>query len=157
MRKDLVDVDIIDAANTFVSMQEAARHLGVPYGTFKNRAVKLGVYKPNPYPSRKEGVSKVRQEFLDRTEMPLQDILEGKHPQRRGIHFKRRLYEKGIKKEQCEECGQGPIWNGKPLTLELDHINGNSSDHRLVNLKILCLHCHSQTPTYRRKKSARVA
>jgi len=41
-----------------------------------------------------------------------------------------------------------PIWNGKPLTLQLDHINGVSNDNRLENLRFLCPNCHSQTDTF---------
>lgn len=50
--------------------------------------------------------------------------------------------------EQCEECGQLPIWNGKPLTLQIDHIDGNSDNNTLSNVRILCPHCHSQTDTF---------
>lgn len=45
-------------------------------------------------------------------------------------------------------CGIGNEWNGKPLTLQLDHINGDHSDNRLENLRILCPNCHSQTSTW---------
>ena len=40
-------------------------------------------------------------------------------------------------------------WHGEDLTLELDHINGKTSDNKLTNLRWLCPNCHSQTPTYR--------
>lgn len=54
----------------------------------------------------------------------------------------------GLLDESCSECGVGPVWNGTALTLQLDHINGVSTDHRLDNLRILCPNCHSQTETY---------
>lgn len=38
------------------------------------------------------------------------------------------------------------------MTLELHHINGNHFDNRLENLQILCLPCHSQTNSYRKRK-----
>ncbi len=62
--------------------------------------------------------------------------------------IKYHLYEYNLKEEKCEECGQGPEWNGKPLVLQLDHINGICTDNRLENLRILCGHCHSQTETF---------
>lgn len=65
---------------------------------------------------------------------------------------KERLLQEGILKEQCTECGVGNEYNGKPLVLELDHINGKRNDHRLKNLRILCPNCHSQTPTFRGRK-----
>lgn len=61
--------------------------------------------------------------------------------------IKQRLYAMGIK-EECVECGLGTTWNGKPITLQLDHINGVYNDNRIENLAILCPNCHSQTPTY---------
>ena len=40
-------------------------------------------------------------------------------------------------------------WNGRPIPLELDHVNGRRTDNRLDNLRILCPNCHAQTDTYR--------
>jgi len=53
--------------------------------------------------------------------------------------------------DKCVECGIGNEYNGKPITLELDHINGDNLDNKLENLRILCPNCHSQTPTYKSK------
>ena len=48
---------------------------------------------------------------------------------------------------KCAICGINQ-WNGKTLSLELDHINGINNDNRLENLRFLCPNCHSQTDTY---------
>lgn len=61
--------------------------------------------------------------------------------------LKKRLYKLGFK-EECSECGTGNEWNGKPITLQLDHINGIHDDNRLENLRIICPNCHSQTETF---------
>ncbi len=78
----------------------------------------------------------------------LDDILQGLHPTYQTNKLKCRLLNAGIFKNVCAECNQGPEWNGKPLVLQLDHVNGISTDHRLENLRILCPHCHSQTETF---------
>lgn len=48
----------------------------------------------------------------------------------------------------CSECGCGDEWNGKMLTLQLDHIDGNSDNNSLSNVRLLCPNCHTQTDTY---------
>jgi hypothetical protein len=63
--------------------------------------------------------------------------------------LKKRLFEAKLKPVSCEECG----WNEKSkdgrIPLELDHINGDSMDNRLENLRVLCPNCHSLKPTHR--------
>lgn len=62
--------------------------------------------------------------------------------------LKKRLIKAGLLQNQCSICDQLPEWNGKPLTLVIDHLNGCNTDNRLANLRILCPHCHSQTSTF---------
>lgn len=54
----------------------------------------------------------------------------------------------------CAICGQGPEWNGKPLTLPIDHIDGNFKNNSPENLRFLCPHCHTQTETWGSKRLA---
>ena len=50
--------------------------------------------------------------------------------------------------EVCECCRQGNTWNNKPLVLQLDHIDGDSDNNYLTNLRLLCPNCHTQTETF---------
>lgn len=63
-------------------------------------------------------------------------------------HLKKRLVREGILVNVCSECSCPPVWNGKELNLQLDHINGINTDNRLENLRLLCPNCHSQTSTF---------
>jgi predicted RNA-binding Zn-ribbon protein involved in translation (DUF1610 family) len=58
---------------------------------------------------------------------------------------------------KCSECGCAGGWNGKPLTLNVDHENGDWRDCRPENVRFLCPNCHSQTETFGSKNIARVA
>ncbi|GAA2577282.1 hypothetical protein GCM10010304_17750 [Streptomyces roseoviolaceus] len=78
-----------------------------------------------------------------------EDILV-KHDGERRTHtvvLRRALHEMGIP-EECADCGIGPEWLGKPMTLEVDHINGDWSDDRLENLRLLCPNCHATTSSW---------
>lgn len=57
-------------------------------------------------------------------------------------NLKKKLFREGIKEKRCECCGN-TIWLGKPIKLELHHINGNHYDNSLENLQILCPNCHA--------------
>jgi hypothetical protein len=50
--------------------------------------------------------------------------------------------------EVCCECGVGAIWNGRPLTLHMDHKDGDSDNNHFSNVQLLCPNCHTQTPTF---------
>jgi 5-methylcytosine-specific restriction endonuclease McrA len=58
---------------------------------------------------------------------------------------------KELKGYNCADCGIGEEYNGKPIVLEVNHIDGKSNNNTLDNLEFLCPNCHSQTDTYRAK------
>lgn len=122
------------------TMRGACRLLGISYQTFRSHAKRLGLFVPN------QGASGTKR-GEPRTSTPLQEILQGMHPNFTTGCLKRKLIKAGLKKNECEECGLSE-WRGKPLTIQLDHIDGERHNHRWENLKMLCPNCHSQTETY---------
>lgn len=139
---------IIDACNSSLTMTEACAKVGsLNKQTFRKYAIKLGVWKTN---QGKSGNVKPRNEGNGK--FALQDILEGKHPGYSSHKLRLRLIAEGIKEDKCECCGTGNIWQGKPLSLQLDHIDGNHNNNILKNLQIVCPNCHTQTDTHGSKR-----
>ena len=131
------DQDIIDGAKEVKSLAGLLRKLelipcGGNYGTIKIKLKSLGV---NCDHWTGQGWNKDDQ------------LKDWNKYTRRGSFKKLLLKERG---QTCESCGLSE-WCGKPIPLELDHIDGNPYNHKLENLRLLCPNCHAQTPTYRSK------
>jgi Zn finger protein HypA/HybF involved in hydrogenase expression len=85
------------------------------------------------------GVSCVKNRSTD-------EYLKNKYPIT-AYKLKKRLLKEGYKEHRCEKC-ENTEWFGKPIPLELHHINGDNSDNRLENLQMLCPNCHAFTDNY---------
>lgn len=96
-----------------------------------------------------------RSALVDKIKIPSQNIFVKNSTTSRST-AKRRLLDDGIIENRCSECGLQSDWNGKPIVLILDHINGVRDDNRIENLRFLCPNCNSQQNTFgsrnRRKK-----
>ncbi|MET8815237.1 HNH endonuclease [Streptomyces sp. NPDC004549] len=71
-----------------------------------------------------------------------------------GDRLKRAMTVVGVP-ERCAGCGIEPVWRGRPLPLEVDHIDGDWRDNRIGNLRFLCPNCHSATDGYRGRSKGR--
>ena len=91
-----------------------------------------------------------------RPRIPLEQLLI-KNSKFTSHKLKLRLFRANLKHQNCEECGWAKKSPDGYLPLELDHINGDSMDNRLKNLRILCPNCHSLKATHRgRNKKKKV-
>ena len=63
--------------------------------------------------------------------------------------IKKKILDNSLIEYCCAICKTPPVWNGAPMTLVLDHINGVHSDNRLDNLRFVCNNCDSQLDTYK--------
>jgi len=138
------DAEIIEAANKTFSASAAAAMLGIKYETYKKYALILGVFKKN---QSGKGINKP---INDSRKIPIQEILEGKHPYYQSNKLRKRIIKEKIKDEKCEGCGNIE-WMNKKIPLELDHKDGNCYNHKIGNLQLLCPNCHAFTENYRGK------
>lgn len=118
---------------------EIARRLKCKVDTLKSYYTKMGItYSGNMSGKGIKGSSKERKSAEELAKSPT----VGSH------RLKLRLLEDGVKEYKCECCGLTE-WNGKPIALELHHVNGVKDDLRIENLQILCPNCHAFTDNYR--------
>jgi hypothetical protein len=140
------DEYFILVCNSSKSMAQAASTLMIHVNSLRRRAKKLNCYKTN---QSGKGINKKPSKII-----PIDDIIiKNKYPEYQTFKLKKRLIKEGYKKNICEICNLGTIWNNSHIEMELDHIDGNRTNHLLNNLRIICPNCHSQTKTYRGKNA----
>ncbi len=83
------------------------------------------------------------------TEFDLKDVLVENSTYSSTSSLKKKLLKANLLEYKCSGIGCGiDTWLGRPVILQLEHINGNNRDNRIENLCLLCPNCHSQTETY---------
>lgn len=131
-----------------VSIRDAALKIGLSaagsnsYYQIKKRCSELNLDLSHFNQNQTEAAIKAS------TKYSLDDIMIENSPYQNTSRLKSRIISANLIPYKCAICGNEGLWNGQPLILQLDHINGKHNDHRLENLRFLCPNCHSQTETF---------
>ena len=131
--------DIRDAVAASTSLMHAAQRLGTSRTTLTRCVRELGDVDLS--------------HMIGRRGRPRTDDMIFVKGLKRESVIRQRFLQLGRVLYTCAVCDLAPVWNDQPLTLQLDHINGQSTDNRVENLRWICPNCHSQTETYVGKNS----
>lgn len=151
-KRSWTDNEFIEAVKSSLSYAQVIRKLqlkvaGSNYDTVKRKIEELGLDTSH---MTGQGWNQGERFTPLKKSMPLSEILVKHSPFVNANHLKERLLKEGIKERKCECCGNTE-WMGKPIALELHHINAVKDDQRLENLVLLCPNCHALTDNYRGK------
>lgn len=147
--KKLSDTEFTKLINESTSYNNFLKKIGMSHGRssydlIKERCEQLKI-DTSHFKTSHTSVSKI----------PLDDILIENSTYTNNSRLATRLVNEKKLEYKCAICGNDGMWNNKPLSLQLDHINGNHKDNRIENLRFLCPNCHTQTDTYGSKCRAK--
>jgi hypothetical protein len=156
-RRQWTDQQLADVVRTSSTVAEVARRLGYQPSGGVHRLLRHHMARLDLSTEHFAGQSWSKgKSVARRAQRPLTEILVRGSTYANNGALRKRLMREGLKPRHCELC-QLDEWHGHRLPLELDHINGEPTDNRLENLRILCPNCHAVTDTWRRSRRAGVA
>lgn len=154
MRNWKIEKDVfINAVKNNYSIASTIRELGLFVGGANYKMVKMRIkeWKLDTSHWTGQAHNKGKNHNYGKR-IPLEEILIVDSTYATTSNLKARLLKEGLLNYKCSECEIIDQWNGKFISLHLDHINGANDDNRLENLRLLCPNCHSQTDTFAGKR-----
>ena len=126
------------AINATLSIKAAAQFAGVAYNTFKKYAIKYDLFEQN---KNQSGVG-ITTKGNTGWGIKLQDIFEGKNPNYPHWKLQERVIRNGYVAQECSNCGYSDV-RDKDLRgpFLINFFDGDSTNHRLDNLHLLCYNC----------------
>jgi hypothetical protein len=151
--KKITDEELSLAVASSNSVSEALRKMGrTPHGGvhkhFTDRIARLEISTEHFFHS--DGRRKQAARTLSATDVLI--LREPENGRRDTKTLRNALFSSGIE-HVCAKCGQGDVWNGASLVLQVDHISGEWWDDRIENLRFLCPNCHAQELTRLKKRT----
>jgi uncharacterized Zn ribbon protein len=122
-----------------------------PKTTYKRICEFCGIEFETPIKNGKFCSNKCQHKLVHK--MAYEDFLSNNDKYCRG-NYTPKAFKKDFIAEQggvCAICGCEQTHNGKPLTFVLDHIDGDASNNRRENLRMICPNCDSQLDTFKSK------
>lgn len=151
-KRKWTDEQFIEAVRSSLSYAQVIEKLGLKVAGSNYDTVKRKIQELNLDISHMTGKVWNRGERfrIIKPARPLNEILVEHSTYVNFNKLRQRLLKEGLKEHKCECCNRTE-WLGKPIKLELHHINGIKDDLRIENLQILCPNCHAYTDNYRGK------
>lgn len=159
-KRKWTDEQLIEAVNTSKNYSQVLEKLGLKLcgGTHANIKLNIKRLNLNTEHFSLSGwcTGRHHERLISFVKIPTEKILVKDSQYTSTYTLKKRLFKEGLLEEKCSCCGLGNEWQGKFISLQLDHKDGDRCNNQLENLRILCPNCHSQTESFAGKRKKKL-